>query len=132
MSDRPSGFDEGDPGPPQGGEGPARRGSWGSLGAKQSTGRERTKPAPGATRLEVVPAFRCEPYTSRLTVDACAGRHREPTLQRRTCRTCPVGKAHAAGKQPTSWPDGAPIQRGTLEVRVLVAGPPKGKRTPYA
>lgn len=79
--------------------------------------------------MEQRPGFRCVPYTGRLTVESCAERHRNPTLQRLTCKTCPVGKAHARGEVPASWPDGAPIERSQLEVRVLVHGPPKGKRS---
>jgi hypothetical protein len=65
-------------------------------------------------------------------VEACADRHSNPTLQRLTCKTCPVGAAHARGEAPASWPDGRPIVRSSIEARVLVHGPPKGKRAPYA
>lgn len=118
-------------------EGPIRRSSWGSLGPSRAEDTEgsaaRRMPAPApTTRLVVLPAFWCVPFTSRLTMQACAERHREPTQQRKTCKTCPVGKAHAAASMPASWPDGTRIDRAPLEVRALVAGPPKGKRTPFA
>lgn len=123
---------QGEAGPPEGSEGPARRSSRGSLGPARAQGADDTAARRGRTagpvRLELAPSFRCVPYSARLSAEQCAERHREPAVQRKTCKTCLVGKAHARGETPASWPDGRPIERSAIEAVVLVHGPPKGRR----
>lgn len=62
--------------------------------------------------------FRCVPLLASLSRSSCGARSREvatPGNQRGiklvsgTCEECVVGRAHAAGERPTTWPDGSPI-----------------------
>lgn len=72
-------------------------------------------------------AIVCVPHGGiRLTRSACGRRHesaakaygpssaRHGKVWSESCATCELGKAHARGETPTSWPDGAPVREVAL------------------
>lgn len=77
--------------------------------------------------------FQCEPYRTKLTTQACARRYRSANTRRgqagyglrigagASCRTCPVGKAHSAGREGAEAVHVEPRPSG------LPAPPPRAK-----
>lgn len=58
--------------------------------------------------------FHCKPLTSALSRSACGARYERKIGQ--TCATCAVGRQHARGALPVTWPDGAVLV--TVEISV--------------
>jgi hypothetical protein len=56
--------------------------------------------------------FYCERYRAKITKVACSGNYALREASRKTCRGCPIGEAHAAGRTvplPRAVPKQAPI-----------------------
>lgn len=61
-----------------------------------------------------VPGFECVALHVRHGIESCVARHTRH--EDPTCKRCPIGTAHAAGKLPTHWP----AERGARPIVRLV------------
>ena len=61
--------------------------------------------------------FRCRPIATVLSRSACGARYERKIGQ--TCATCAVGRQHARGALPTTWPDGAALVTAEITVATM-------------
>jgi hypothetical protein len=63
--------------------------------------------------------FKCKPIATILSRSACGARY-----ERRigaTCSTCAVGRQHARGALPTTWPDGTELVTAAITVATMAS-----------
>ncbi len=63
--------------------------------------------------------FRCKPITTVLSRSACGARYERRIGQ--TCATCAVGRQHARGALPTTWPDGSVLLTAEITVATMAS-----------
>lgn len=63
--------------------------------------------------------FHCRPLASVLSRSACGARYERQIG--RTCATCAVGRQHARGALPTTWPDGADLLTAAISVATMAS-----------
>lgn len=69
--------------------------------------------------------FRCIVIHVKHSTTSCAARYRSGIDP--SCRACPIGKEHAAGKLPETWSNGVPIDR-SVDVQPFDRIPSRRKR----
>jgi hypothetical protein len=72
--------------------------------------------------------FRCVVIHVKHSVASCVAWYRDKKRDDPACRRCPIGAEHAAGREPATWPNGMPIERGIALVRHDTIPPRRRRR----